>query len=268
MKRLTLVLTLTLFALILKGQSFQDYGKFYFEFEQLIDQKDDFTAEELNHKFDKITYKLKFIPTKSLLRIAEINALNGNVETAKKIIDLAIRNGLDDYQACKFCDEYDIDIEELLNKTRSNLNISYKRQIDSMSVWDQCTRTKSCKQSITYVDSSNMVLLLSLIEQYGFPSENVIGSTSADKAIVMILHFDRDKSNKIWGNVLKDAFGTGKVSPRYYAWIKDRRLAWGLNKEQYYHFIPTPEYKEYDQMKLEEIQLRRDSIGLRVKHKW
>lgn len=247
-------------------QSFEKFGQFYYNFESLLEQNDSLDVKSICNQFNIISSEINYIPTQNLIRLSSLIYERGDSLVAKKFLIQAIKNGLDDKK--HIGQKLNFDFEELFDKHGIQYNISYKKAIDSMIIWDQCCRTQKCNRRITEVDSSNMMFMLELIKEFGFPSEKKVGSISANAAIVMILHFDQDKTHEIWGPILKEAFSNGYISPRYYAWIKDRRLAWGLDKEQYYHFIPTPAFKNYDKRKMDEIQKRRDSIGLKIKHKW
>jgi hypothetical protein len=112
------------------------------------------------------------------------------------------------------------------------------------------------------VDSTNIYILLNLIKQYGFPSEKLVKKDAAGSAFMVLLHFDKDSTNTILKPILDKALLEGNISPEKYAWIVDRRLSWGLGKEQYYYQMPmdtenlTPE-------QIKEVNERRKSIGLR-----
>jgi hypothetical protein len=101
-----------------------------------------------------------------------------------------------------------------------------------------------------------------LIKQYGFPSEKLVKKDAAGSAFMVLLHFDKDSTNTILKPILDKALLEGNISPEKYAWIVDRRLSWGLGKEQYYYQMPmdtenlTPE-------QIKEVNERRKSIGLR-----
>lgn len=232
-----------------------------------MDQKDDLSSSKIDDRFRKISSDISFIPSDNLVRLADLLLQKGEEKKAHKYIKDAIVNGYDD-ESSTLLNHQNVKIGDMIIEHDSKINKEYKSKIDSMIYFDQCARLNTCDYSILKVDSLNMELMLKLIAQYGFPSEDKVGSTSMQNAITMILHFDRDKTNEIWKPILTEAFGKGYVSPKYYAWITDRRLAWGQEIEQYYHFIPTPDYRHFSKEKLELIQRRRDSIGLRVKHIW
>ena len=112
------------------------------------------------------------------------------------------------------------------------------------------------------VDSTNIYILLNLIKQYGFPSEKLVKKEVAGSAFMVLLHFDRDSTNTILKPILEKGLLDGDISPEKYAWIVDRRLSWGLGKEQYYYQIPMGA-EDLTPKQIEEVNERRKSIGLR-----
>lgn len=173
-----------------------------------------------------------------------------------------------------------------------NLNDNYRMIIDSLSSEDQRVRGneysdaqqvyyKYIKDSLSnkeadefikaqklmtewwHVDSMNIQILLSLIAEYGFPGEKLVGEEAYKReAFIILLHFDKDKDNSILKPIIDKALLNGDIEPDDYAWIIDRRLSWGQGKEPYYYHMPfgLDKLSEED---INKINNRRRKIGLR-----
>lgn len=74
---------------------------------------------------------------------------------------------------------------------------------------------------------------------------------------------DRDNQNEIFKPILDEAYNSGQLWPRGYAWIVDRRRAWGDEElEPYYDHMPSKKYDNFNMEQINEVNRRRDSIGL------
>lgn len=120
---------------------------------------------------------------------------------------------------------------------------------------------KTLYDEIIHVDSLNVQTILSIISDFGFPGEELVGSEAYHNAFIILLHFDKDAENSVLGTILDSALMRGQILPEDYAWIIDRRLAWGQGKSPYFYEMPmgleflTPE-------QIVEIDQRRAAIGL------
>jgi hypothetical protein len=173
-----------------------------------------------------------------------------------------------------------------------NINNQYRLIIDSLSSEDQRVRDSkhSNAQQVYYeyvkdslsnkdadefikaqklmtewwrVDSINIQRLLSLIDEYGFPGEKLVGEEAYKReAFIILLHFDKDQDNSILKPIIDKALLNGDIEPDDYAWIIDRRLSWGQGKKPYYYHMPfgLDKLSEED---INKINDRRRKIGLR-----
>lgn len=58
-------------------------------------------------------------------------------------------------------------------------------------------KAKAKRDEWRVVDSTNIHQLLELIDEKGFPGKKLVGPDGADKAFIILLHFDYDNGNKI-----------------------------------------------------------------------
>ncbi|MFM1998414.1 MAG: hypothetical protein RL204_361 [Bacteroidota bacterium] len=172
-------------------------------------------------------------------------------------------------QKLKFNSDYSNEIKKLFKadqKVRGAKNMRIAEKYRVCESQGNCSENKisQYKDALdewNYIDSTNIVQLISLISKYGFPSENVVGQNEYDKAHIIMLHFDRDTNNVILGPILDSALVTGKIKPRDYAWIVDRRYM-SVGKNPPYFHIPTVNYEMLSAEEKANVDLRRIQIGL------
>lgn len=153
----------------------------------------------------------------------------------------------------------------MLNNPDHGINPGLKETLDSLFMIDQKIRLDGYSTDyMKEVDSSNISLLMKLIEKYGFPDERLVGTHTAENIFYVLLHFDSDLDNLILKDKLDDALRQGQISPQKYAWIIDRRLAWGSDqKDPYYYQMPSRKMKDLSVEEIREIDARRYQIGLK-----
>jgi hypothetical protein len=208
--------------------------------------------------------KVDYVHNNHLKKAAKVEKKNGNTEKAKEYLDL-------------------------IEKHKKSINNELKRQIDSLGKEDQRVRTNhyakardyyykcisdssfhydqkklsGCKTIMTdwwKTDSLNIIALNDFIKVNGFPGERLVGYEAYDLAAIIILHFDKDTSNYIMGNILKNALMSGDILPRDYAWIIDRHLNFAGKKQLYYTL--TFELEKLTKEEKDEYNKNRASIGL------
>lgn len=151
------------------------------------------------------------------------------------------------------------------NKYSDAQQVYYKYIKDSLSnkEADEFIKAQKLMTEWWRVDSMNIQLLLSLITDYGFPSEKLVGEEAYKrKAFIILLHFDKDQDNSILKPIIDKALLNGEIEPDDYAWIIDRRLTWGQGKKPYYYHMPFG-LDKLSKEEISEINERRRSIGLR-----
>ncbi len=249
------------------------YPEYYRNFQQVEQYLDSNEIELAVSKFDSISNKIPHLPSSDLFKMARMCANNNYCDLAVKYLKQSLINGqeygkgIGPYKIIEGCKN---EIAQILLQEseihKHQFNYKYKSQIDSMFQADQKARIESDFEKVRVIDSMNMINLLSYINELGYPSEKLIGHASAQNAFVMLLHMDRDKNNKIFKPILDKAYNEGQIWPRGYAWIIDRRRAWGEEKlEPYYYHMPSKEFENYSKEQINEINIRRDSIGLEPK---
>ena len=220
-------------------------------------------------KFDSLIAKVPFVPSFDYFRMAKFCAEKGRCDMAVKYLELSFRNGHEYDEVVNSINQLSscmLKLKDLIFKESSihqkYFNFEYKTIIDSMFMVDQNAR-EGKGNAIGDTDSLNFMLLLDLIKRYGYPSEQLIGSSSAFNAYIMLLHMDRDLDNVKLKPILDDAFNHGYLDPTGYAWIVDRRRIWGPKKiEPYYYHMRSEHYDDLTKNEIIEINRRRDSIGL------
>lgn len=250
-----------------------NYPEYYRNFNKINEYLNAGKIDIAVSKFDSISQKINHIPSNHLFKIARICAENNRCDLSVKYLKKSLQNGqeygkgIGANKTIDFCKQ---EIETVLNNEskihKQNFNYNYKHQIDSMFIKDQTARKESGHETMNQVDSMNMKALLKLIEQYGYPGEKIIGHESAFNAFIMLLHMDRDQNNQIFKPILDKAYNDGQLWPRGYAWIVDRRRAWGKEQlEPYYYHMPSKNYDNFNIEQINEVNRRRDSIGLEPK---
>lgn len=246
------------------------YPEYYRNFNKINEYLNSGDIEIAITKFDSLSAKIPHVPSSHFFKIARICSENNLCDLSAKYLKKSLQNGqeygmgIGTYKTIELCSK---EIETVLKMEaqihKQNFNMKYKSQIDSMFNADQKARTESDYETMKVVDSMNMLTLLNQIEEYGYPGEKLIGHESAFNAFIMLLHMDRDKQNKVFKPILDEAYNNGQLWPRGYAWIVDRRRAWGDEKlEPYYYHMPSKKYDSFNREQINEVNRRRDSIGL------
>ncbi len=241
----------------------------YIQYYQLINKVKQY---QVNKQNDSLTIFLK--QAFELVDYVHIENLKLGKQIAKKQKDKVLLS---------YC-------ENALSKSKCNINPNLKAKLDSIGKEDQRVRGrkyykakkyyKKCLFDTTFnynekkrlkskqimeewwrVDSSNVEFLKSVISKYGYPSEKLVGEETNDRGSIILLHYDKDTSNHIMGDILEIALKEGKIKPKMYAWIIDRHLM-NAGKKQKYQSIPTP-WVEMTAIKKMEYNKNRFSIGLK-----
>ncbi|MDF1698347.1 MAG: hypothetical protein P1U56_21030 [Saprospiraceae bacterium] len=247
--------------------SYPEYYRGYNEIKVLLNNDQ---IDEAIVQFDSLTIRVPHVPSSNYFRMAIACAERGKCDLAAKYLEHSLINGKEYGKGMgrnKTIDLCSLEVNQILKKEISihneYFNLDYKTKIDSMFVNDQNARSGSNMDEMQFVDSINMQYLLTLIEKYGYPGEKLIGHVSAFNAFILILHMDRDKNNQLFKSILDEAYNNGQIWPRGYAWIIDRRRSWGdENLEPYYYHMPSKNYAQFNKTQIDEINRRRDSIGL------
>lgn len=254
--------------------NFISYPEFYRNYNQVKSLIKENQIEEAINKFDSISSRIPHVPSNFYYRLARACAETERCELAKKYLELSLINGqeygkgIGKNDILGFCNG---ELNKIVAKEKEIhskiFNYQYKSIMDSIFQKDQESRTNSDYNQMRITDSLNMKTILGLIDTYGYPHEKIIGEASAFQSFVILLHMDRDQGNKVFKPILDKAYNEGYLSPIGLAWIEDRRRNWGPNKlEPYYYHMPSGNYNSFTNEQIEEINRRRDSIGLSPKN--
>jgi hypothetical protein len=152
-------------------------------------------------------------------------------------------------------------ISMLDNIFQKKINNTYKNKIDSLYILDQSYREKN--QSTEKIDDSNFSLLLSLIYEYGFPSEEKIGYESYKRANIILHHNLRLTKNEKYLNIFFEKYvRNGEYRPEDYAWTLEQNRVWFNKSTPIYYFLILPT-KNLTHEQKEKINLTRREIGLK-----
>ena len=249
------------------------YPEFYKNFNEIAAFIYNDQIEEAIVKFENIATRIPHVPSSYYFGMARACAEKGKCSQAAKYLEKSLVNGQEYGKGVgmhKTIDLCEDEINNVLIKEeeihKEHFNFEYKALIDSMIVIDQRAMSESDYERARTVISQNMATLLSNIERYGYPSEMLIGHKSAFSAFILILHSDIDKENEIFSPILWKAFENGQIWPKGLAWIIDRRRVSSEDKlEPYYYHLSSEKYYDLTAEQMEEVNRRRDSIGLKPK---
>lgn len=269
MKQIKIAITISIIFLLnikITAQNSNNYIEYY----NLINDAEIFYAQKLYDScflsYQKAFAKVDYIHNANLRNAADVCKKLGQKEQSKIYL-------------------------EMIKSHERSINLSHKNYLDSLQMEDQRIRSakfikarnyyirsmrdstfvpkeKTLAKSKTLMlewwatDSSNVELLKKFISENGFPGEKMVGSETTSSVSVILLHYDRDTSNHIMGEIIKKALYDGDLSPRMYAWIIDRHLR-SAGKPQLYYTIPLSTPNQLSKEKREIINTKRESIGLK-----
>ena len=232
--------------------------------------------------FDLATKKVQYVHIRNYIYAAFEAKKIGSCELALQYLSKAIIQGynhdaphlteeefLSNFFDCSTESKTNQDLKNsllsMLKNPNRTINIKLKETLDSLFIVDQKVRVESNSSDyMKEVNSSNILLLIKLIEKYGFPDERLVGTYTAENIFYVLLHFDSDHNNVILKDILEDALKRGQITPQNYAWLIDRRLAWGPDrKDPYYYQMPTKKITDLTEEEIKEIDTRRSQIGLK-----
>lgn len=160
------------------------------------------------------------------------------------------------------------------NEFLSNRNNDFAIFLDSLIETDQLYRAETfdLPDSIRFmkqdsIDSTNLMMLKTKIEQYGWPGYSMVGHNYAGVAFVVVLHGTRqfDKESEVFQffeSLLMDELKKGNFSPISFSnWIDQYHSVY-LKKEQPYGSMANADGVLYPIKDVEKCNKNRLSIGL------
>ena len=143
----------------------------------------------------------------------------------------------------------------------------------AMEYCTSCMKNKACnKTSPDYTskykvvkekmkaDSITAAVLLSKIQQNGFPSMKKLSKEAAAIARTILLNYDVDKKNERLDGMLYKALLDGSISPEFYASIVDRRNLMSGQMPEFYE--PLTGYEKTIGKEIGNANKKRRTIGL------
>ena len=154
------------------------------------------------------------------------------------------------------------------------INNDYKVLIDSLYYVDQriIRNNRSCKgnyqidksilpDNLYELDSVIFADLLTLVENYGFPSERLVGPESYRHAFIIFHHNIRLKKNEKYLDLLESAVKKGEYMPEHFAWTYDQGLLMKGKKPYFYYGVAF--LGNLTESEQEEVDKHRKDYGVK-----
>jgi hypothetical protein len=141
-----------------------------------------------------------------------------------------------------------------------------KKHYDFLKTIEDTTLRAEYAKKFDLADDSNFNELMVLIEQYGFPTSNMVKMNTIDKSAVMtsltlmLLHFGTDSIKlRIIEPIMLDAIAKGWLLPDSYSNMIDRIC---LNRHQPFIYGSFMDISDSEIFDFEHLDERRKNIGL------
>lgn len=162
---------------------------------------------------------------------------------------------------------------ELYATNEANKKYAAVKYTSAIEYCTSCMKNKACnKTSQDYVskyrivkekmkaDSVTAAVLLSKIQQNGFPSMKKLSKEAAAIARDILLNYDSDKKNERLNDMLYKALLEGNISPEFYALVVDRRNLMSGEMPEFYE--PLTGYEKTIAKEIGNANKKRRTIGL------
>jgi hypothetical protein len=155
------------------------------------------------------------------------------------------------------------ELKEDIESANARFDADYAHVIDSLAEEDQKIRGHG---PVIYADNINSdsvrtMRLLDLINSKGFPEQRKVGMRAYARAVLILTHADFDLNNALLGSMMYEHVMQGKMDPRDYARIIDRRCNFRGEPAIYYQ-VPMG-FESLSAEEQEQVSLARRKIGLR-----
>jgi len=171
---------------------------------------------------------------------------------------------------CNFC--FGQDLEKQLDSIYSD-DQKYRLQLNDIEkkYGAGSKELKECWQIIREKDSVNIIKVRAIIDQYGWPSGDIIGKKGSKTLFLVIQHADIETQEK-YLPIMREAVKNGNAAASQLALLEDR-VALRRNKKQIYgsQIGKDPDTKLYYVRPLEDpdhVNERRASVGLEKLEKY
>jgi hypothetical protein len=289
MKNVIILFTITLSSLITFGQNTNNYIDYY----NLTNKGDSlfyFKNVSLAYECYKKAFEMvDYIHISKLLRGAALAAKQNDFNSVYKFSKFAEIQGAEtdyfiykefykwrvfkQYRKTLYYKVFMDSLKRFQTMYFENLNIDYKKQIDSLYYIDQriIRQNKSVKgnykidksslpDNLFDLDSLVFANILALIDKYGFATEENIGPVSFRNLSIIYHHNIRLPENEKYINLAQKALKEGAFLPDNYAWMYDQSREFLKEKPYFYYDCDTINLNELTK---KEINKRRYEWGIK-----
>ena len=163
---------------------------------------------------------------------------------------------------------------EYLEQAKKHQNIELRKELEKLLQNDQDIRKQKyaypMSDTIAYIDSLNMIEMKSILVEYDYPDENLIGikhpHSSYSPQYVVIRHYYQSKHYDLTEILYKSVI-EGKLSPRVFAELEDKKSQWLGKGDKYgtvgiYVIKGHIDKKDYPTKVVDKYNTNRKKIGL------
>ena len=248
------------------------YSQDYIEYYNQVNKADSLKyfgnyTESLNNYQDAFV-KVGFVHSDKLINAGLVAIKLQKFDLADSYFQLAVKNSDNkDFLKRKEFRKNKTKFKDLKNRIPvletefiAKNNGLFKYKIDSLYTIDQDIRTNN--KNTQENNDSIFKYLINLIDEYGFPSEKIVGYNSYRHAIIILHHNIRLNANEKYLTIFKKFIFSGEYRPEDYAWTIDQNKVWYNSTEPIFYFqiLPTNKLSE---IKKKEINKKRREIGLK-----
>jgi len=252
--------------LSLQTISAQDHKNFYHEVYQAdkLFQQGDLNGALLG--YEAASEKARFVPTRILKKFLKVAKEANHIPLKKKFKSLiAVQKKCPSENTHLGVKLDSLMAEDTRVRTKKRKLIRYYwKNVDTESVKNSSKfiRAKNARMDWKRTDSLNILILLSMFEEYGFLDEKKVGYDKQRYVQHILLHFDKDTSNVVLQPILDKALANGQITPGRYALILDRHLYACRLPQKFYAWPMLRSNPELSKEDITEIIKLRESIGM------
>lgn len=182
------------------------------------------------------------------------------------------------FRKSKFWKQLKQDENRLLEIANQNINKKLFSQLKNLDESDQAIRKRRfgypMSDTIRKVDSINMIKLIRIFDEFGYPDENVLGVKNPkyyySPQMIVLRHFYQGQSieqakENILGDFIFKELERGKICPLIYSNWEDKRFSRIHKKNKYGTVAVVYSNKKYYKNELSnipELDKNREKIGI------
>lgn len=268
------------------GQDYIDYHKLINKAEIKIVESD--FENSLNH-YQKAFELIDKPFAKDLYNASLCSAKSNNDSITYLLVKQQVQKGIPlkffkskyykHFKKSNFWETLKRDEKTLIRLAKLNVNQDYLNKLKELEKLDQKIRKRKygypMSDTIRKVDSLNMLKLVSLIDKFGYPSENVIGINNPKKTWkkpqnIVLKHYFQSIANGIvnkdvLGNRLSSALKNGDICPVQYSIWEDFRYKAVIRRHKYGIYavvLQNGKFRKNELNNIDEINKYRIEIGI------